>query len=199
MKKIISSIGCIFCFSIFIYAQSLGGGYQNTKWGMTLQEVRNILTANKSIRFDHEESSNGDRVLYYFEKESSNFRIKFSFNNGKLYYVEYKPFLNSGDRNTANMLLDELKKKYGNGKSYSTRFAGLNLPPGYDVTEWNDGETTIKFIVGWFEDWQGRFNNYKYTEIHYYSTAIQNEKDNAQKQREDEQRRRANNNLRDNL
>jgi len=166
---------------------------------MTIQEVKNILGSNNALRFDGEgNSDDGDRVLQYISKASRDFKIMLFFYNNKLYYVEYHPFIDSSDRNTANMLLNELKRKYGNGRSFVTRL-GLNLPPGYDVTEWNDGETIIRFQIGWFEDRQGRINSYDYTNAIYYSIAIQKEKDNAKAQKEADQKRKTNDSLRNNL
>ena len=203
MKRTIACILFLLA-TVCAFSQSLGNGFQNTRWGMSVQEVRDTMSANISVRFNVSRIENGERVLIYNSLTSGSdgrfdFTIRFIFNQDRLYRVRFSPALT--DTNMERTLLNELINRYGNNfRTYSitTEQAG-RVSRGFNVTEWSDTVTSISFFSSWMNDAQGRFGTPRNSYVEYLSRQIYNEIQNARRRTEDERRSNTQRNILDNL
>lgn len=115
MKKFCSI--CLLVFLVgFLSAQDLGGGYRNTKWGMTYKEVKKILSKEGYKLWDeYEKKDYGVSILTqeYYDKDG---RVAdFMFQDNKLYAVIYKPFhfTKGATQEKGKKIVQELINKYG--------------------------------------------------------------------------------------
>ena len=115
MKKL--SLILLFTFLVgFLTAQDLGGGYRNTKWGMTQKEVKKILSKEGYKLWDeYNKNDYGVTILTqeYYDKDG---RVAdFMFQDNKLYAVIYKPFhfTKGATQEKGRKIVEELTNKYG--------------------------------------------------------------------------------------
>jgi hypothetical protein len=121
----------------------LGGGYQNAKWGMTVDQVKSALISNRIKANIEVNTSDGDKAVRFIidgQKELTCF-----FYNNKFYHAEYDPKLKAHEEDVARAILNEMITKYGNGRTYrGTNNIGLIY---YVTTEWEDIETKIIYQI----------------------------------------------------
>ena len=143
MKRICSI--CLLIFLVgFLSAQDLGGGYRNTKWGMTYKEVKKILSKEGYKLWDeYEKKDYGVSILTqeYYDKDG---RVAdFMFQDNKLYAVIYKPFhfTRGATQEKGRKIVEELVNKYG--EDYWTEKRPGNLT---DINSfyWEDDITQIR-------------------------------------------------------
>jgi ankyrin repeat protein len=128
--------------ALFRYEHSLGNGYLNAKWGMTIEQVKEALIDEEHILINERTSSDGDKYLLF--KIGGSRELTCWFYNNKFYYAEYVPFPKDGDRSGVEAVLLGLKNKYGSGENitgYVDGLTGMKLL----LNVWDDGVTEIKF------------------------------------------------------
>lgn len=100
----------------FLSAQDLGGGYRNTKWGMTYKDVKKIISKEGYKLWDEQETKDyGVSILTqeYYDKDGR--VVEFMFQDNKLYAVIYKPFhfTRGATQEKGMKIVEELINKYG--------------------------------------------------------------------------------------
>ena len=115
MKK--TSLILLFTFLVgFLTAQDLGGGYRNTKWGMTQKEVKKILSKEGYKIWDESNRKEYGMTILTQEYYDKDGRVAdFLFQDNKLYAVIYKPFhfTRGATQDKGQKIVQELNNKYG--------------------------------------------------------------------------------------
>lgn len=178
---------------------NLGGGYKEAKWGMSKAEVRNhisgtIETYTSSVDSELKqqenlltgvaESANDEWFIVTNDgKETS-----YHFLNDRLFGVKFNPNLPDVNRGqskngAAEAILSGLIEKFGEGDGYIKGMVNQGDFPLL-VYRWNDGETTIKYIM-WDPDWSAsQFNGMvmlSSLSVEYLSNSILEEKKNSRR------------------
>lgn len=115
MKKLLTLLFLVI-FTGILTAQDLGGGYKNTKWGMTYKEVKKILSKDGYKLYDEYENKNYSITIHtyeYYDKDGRD--TVFLFQDNKLYAVIYKPFhfTRGATKEKGLKIVEELANKYG--------------------------------------------------------------------------------------
>jgi hypothetical protein len=159
-----------------------GGGYKQTKWGMSPEQVKEAMGLTASS-IANEDASSIDASC----KEGGD--VSYDFRDGKLQEVVYSPGLNDGNKEGVLAMIQILEEKYGT-PDLGQGVNGLGYP--VDIRKWSDGETDIIFTV-WQENPElysagddigaqvdpGHYYPSSTVIVHYRSTKLYVDKDDA--------------------
>lgn len=118
---------------------SLGGGYKEAKWGMSVAEVKPAFSG----KLEYESKLRDENKFLDYDLGEGR-KVRLEFDQDKFYRAVYKPLTQDGDAKTAETVLAGLKKKYGPGESFQGT-DGEEKP--IVMNEWSDGVSKILFVM----------------------------------------------------
>ena len=141
MKKVFAFIVFLFVFGL-CFGQSFGGGYKNTKWGMSEKQVKKILEKDgwklleKNNDMEYDEGVKVGVHVFYDENGKG---LSCLFYQKQLCSVIYTPFAynNQSNKEVKVLILNELKHKYGESEESESKNGE------YISNKWNDSKTEI--------------------------------------------------------